>query len=77
MATVSPGRVGPVPLTSVPAALREVSAVRSVLNVNAVAYGVPRVSTDNPLSGWKVFTKSRWSPRSASAFVYDSEAITL
>ena len=25
-----------------------------------VAYGVPRVSTDKPLSIWKVSTKSRW-----------------
>ena len=30
-----------------------------------VANGVPRVSTDTPRSGWKVLTKSRWSPRSS------------
>ena len=29
-----------------------------------VAWGVPRVSTLKPRLGWKVLTKSRWSPRS-------------
>jgi hypothetical protein len=42
-----------------------------------VANGAPRVSTDRPRSGWKVLTKSRWSPRSAWFLLFDADTSTL
>ena len=46
-------------------------------NGKMVANGVPRVSTERPRSGWKVFTKPRWSPRSTLASVIEAPNITL
>ena len=57
-AWVVPGKTGPVLLLR----LRMVSPSEVA---NTFACGAPRVSTDRPRSGWKVLTKSRWSPRSA------------
>ena len=42
-----------------------------------VAKGVPRVSTDTPRSGWKVLTKSRWSPRSSRWSRTETVAMTF
>ena len=42
-----------------------------------VANGVPRVSGDRPLSGWKVLEKSRSLPRRMSFFLKVSEPKTF
>ena len=46
-------------------------------DVLLVAMGVPRVSGARPRSGWKVLTKSRWSPRSTLLSRTDSEVRKL
>ena len=45
--------------------VQEIRSAGGEAIANTVAMGVPRVSTDRPRLGWKVLTKSRWSPRSA------------